>query len=243
MTLKETLAQLEALGNEKVRAQNSKNGAGDNQFGVNTAISENWPRRSRPSTLWPLLSGKPGTLMPCTRRMKSDVRRMESRPRRCRDSDASIQGNTLMGRCEGAQSPFYKVRAELDGGGIRSASCNCNQNSRGYCKHIVALLLTYAHKPELFAVHKDPAELLAEFDREQLAALLAKLMGEQPELYETVEAAMDQSKTGPSAANKRKKPTAKRKKVDVEPYRRRVRGIMQSLDRMRRQKHTGMSAD
>ena len=34
MTLKETLAQLESLGNEKVRAQNRKNGAGDNQFGV-----------------------------------------------------------------------------------------------------------------------------------------------------------------------------------------------------------------
>ena len=33
-TLQETLAQLEALGNEKVRAQNRKNGAGDNQFGV-----------------------------------------------------------------------------------------------------------------------------------------------------------------------------------------------------------------
>ena len=33
-TLKETLAQLEALGNEKVRAHNSKNGAGNNQFGV-----------------------------------------------------------------------------------------------------------------------------------------------------------------------------------------------------------------
>jgi len=34
MTLKETLTQLEALGNEKVRARNSRNGAGDNQFGV-----------------------------------------------------------------------------------------------------------------------------------------------------------------------------------------------------------------
>jgi len=34
MTLKETLAQLESLGNEKVRAHNTKNGAGDNQFGV-----------------------------------------------------------------------------------------------------------------------------------------------------------------------------------------------------------------
>ena len=34
MTVKETLKQLKALGNEKVRAQNAKSGAGDNQFGV-----------------------------------------------------------------------------------------------------------------------------------------------------------------------------------------------------------------
>lgn len=34
MTLKETLAQLKALGEEKVRAVNHRNGAGDNQFGV-----------------------------------------------------------------------------------------------------------------------------------------------------------------------------------------------------------------
>ncbi|MFN0083787.1 MAG: DNA alkylation repair protein [Blastocatellia bacterium] len=34
MTLKETLKQLESLGNEKVRAQNIRNGAGENQFGV-----------------------------------------------------------------------------------------------------------------------------------------------------------------------------------------------------------------
>ncbi len=34
MTLKETLTQLKALGDEKVRKHNKKNGAGDNQFGV-----------------------------------------------------------------------------------------------------------------------------------------------------------------------------------------------------------------
>lgn len=34
MTLQETLKQLEALGNEKVRAQNAKSGAGAAQFGV-----------------------------------------------------------------------------------------------------------------------------------------------------------------------------------------------------------------
>jgi len=34
LTLEETLKQLETLGNEKMRAHNSKHGAGDNQFGV-----------------------------------------------------------------------------------------------------------------------------------------------------------------------------------------------------------------
>jgi len=34
MTLKETLEQLEALGNAKVRAQNARSGAGNDQFGV-----------------------------------------------------------------------------------------------------------------------------------------------------------------------------------------------------------------
>ncbi|QYK53638.1 MAG: DNA alkylation repair protein [Fimbriimonadaceae bacterium] len=34
MTLTEAMSRLEALGNEKMRAMNIKNGAGDNQFGV-----------------------------------------------------------------------------------------------------------------------------------------------------------------------------------------------------------------
>ena len=34
MTLKETLKQLESLGDEKMRAYNIKGGGGDNQFGV-----------------------------------------------------------------------------------------------------------------------------------------------------------------------------------------------------------------
>lgn len=34
MTLEEALARLEALGDEKMRAQNVKRGAGANQFGV-----------------------------------------------------------------------------------------------------------------------------------------------------------------------------------------------------------------
>lgn len=54
-------------------------------------------------------------------------------------SNAAIQGHTLSGECEGSGSPFYKVCAELDGGGIRSATCSCPYDFGGYCKHIVAL--------------------------------------------------------------------------------------------------------
>jgi 3-methyladenine DNA glycosylase AlkD len=48
-TLKETLAQLEALGNEKVRAQNSKNGAGDNQFGVRLGVIRELAPKIKPN--------------------------------------------------------------------------------------------------------------------------------------------------------------------------------------------------
>ncbi|MET0650031.1 MAG: SWIM zinc finger family protein [Pyrinomonadaceae bacterium] len=101
-------------------------------------------------------------------------------------SRAAIQDRTLSGACEGSESPFYRVRAELDEGGVRSASCTCPYDFGGYCKHVVALLLSYAHEPESFAVRKEPAKLLSELSREQLLALLIKLLSEQPDLYEPI---------------------------------------------------------
>lgn len=144
-------------------------------------------------------------------------------------SNAAIQGRTLSGECEGNESPFYKVRAELDDGGIRSAACTCPYDFGGYCKHIVALLLAYAQKPKQFAARREPAELLAGLTREQLLALVTKLLREQPDLYGWVEAAL----ASPAASGKAKSKTAKRKRVDTAVYQRRVRAVMHSLDHMR----------
>jgi uncharacterized Zn finger protein len=144
-------------------------------------------------------------------------------------SNAAIQGQTLSGECEGNESPFYKVRVELDSSGIRSATCTCPYDFGGYCKHVVALLLTYAQKPKQLSVRQEPTELLSDLTREQLLALVARLLREQPDLYEWVEAAL----TLPAASGKAKSKTAKRKRVDTAVYQRRVRGIMHSLDRMR----------
>jgi uncharacterized Zn finger protein len=144
-------------------------------------------------------------------------------------SRAAIQGRTLSGVCEGSESPFYRMRAEMDEGGVRSASCTCPYDFGGYCKHVIALLLCYVHKPEDFAVRKEPAELMSDLSREQLIALLTKLVGEQPDLYELIGAAL----AAPSVSGGGKTTPSKRREVDVEVYRRRVSGIMHGLDHMR----------
>ncbi|MCI0487228.1 MAG: SWIM zinc finger family protein [Blastocatellia bacterium] len=144
-------------------------------------------------------------------------------------SQTSIQGSTLSGECEGTQSPFYQVRAELDEGGIRSAACTCPYDFGGHCKHIVALLLAYAESPERFAARQDTAKFLAGLSREQLLALLVKLLGERPEFGEWIEASIAQ----PTGSAPRQSSPAQRRKIDTEVHRHRVRSIMHSLDHMR----------
>jgi uncharacterized Zn finger protein len=157
-------------------------------------------------------------------------------------SNARIEGDTLSGDCEGTESPFYQVRVELDSGGIRSADCSCPYDFGGYCKHIVALLLAYLHKPEKFAARKKPTELLGDLNPDQLLALMTRLLEERRDLCDWVEAARDL----PSVSRKGEAKTEKRKKVDTSAYRRRVRSIMHSLDHMRMSEaywHVGGLAD
>ncbi len=138
-------------------------------------------------------------------------------------SNAAIQGTLLSGECAGTYAPYYRVQVELDEAGIAEASCTCLYEYGGYCKHIVALLLAYLHHPKSFTARKSPAELLADLDHNDLVAILTKLMQEQPELCDRIEALT----SVPSRSRK------KRKKVDIEVYRRHIIGIVHSLDGMR----------
>lgn len=140
-------------------------------------------------------------------------------------SNTAIQEDMLTGECAGTSAPYYVLRVELDAGGIRSASCSCPYEYGGYCKHEVALLLAYVHAPKDFAKRQAPSEWLADLDRETLLALLTKLLHDRPELVDWVEAAV----STPSGKSKK----GKHKAVDAEVYRRQVRNIIHSLDRMR----------
>ena len=155
-------------------------------------------------------------------------------------SNTTRQGNVLMGDCEGTSAPYYRVQVELDEAGIRDAQCSCPYEYGGYCKHVVALLLTYVHHPKQFAVRQAPADLLADLSRDDLAALVTALLKRQPELYDWVEAAI----STPSSSGKTKK--SRRKKVDAGVYRRQIVGILHSLDGMRASEaygHVGGLAD
>src|SRR5574341_1089252 len=103
-------------------------------------------------------------------------------------SNTAIQGALLSGECAGTYAPYYRVQVELDEAGIAGASCTCPSEFGGYCKHIVALLLAYVHHPKSFVAGKAPAQLLADLDQDDLIAILTKLMEEQPELFDRIEA-------------------------------------------------------
>jgi uncharacterized Zn finger protein len=139
-------------------------------------------------------------------------------------SNTFIQGMLLSGECAGTYAPYYRVQVELDQAGIADASCTCLYEYGGYCKHIVALLLAYLRYPKSFAVRKAPAELLSDLDHNDLTTILTKLIQEQPDLYDRIEAMT----SVPSTSKKKR-----RKKVDIEVHRRHILGIIHSLDGMR----------
>jgi len=142
-------------------------------------------------------------------------------------SNTSIQENTLLGECEGTSAPYYQVRVELDKAGIRDAECTCPYDWGGLCKHVIALLLTYVHDRQQFAVRAQPDELLSSLTRDELVALLGKLMREQPDLYDRIAATV-------AVPVKTKAGKAKqRKAIDLDVYRRRIIGILHSLDGLR----------
>jgi len=60
VTLKETLRQLKSLGDAKVRAQNAKQGAGDNQFGVSLGEIRVVAKKLRTNHELALALGRPG---------------------------------------------------------------------------------------------------------------------------------------------------------------------------------------
>ena len=140
--------------------------------------------------------------------------------------DTQRRGKTLIAQVEGSQYEPYQVTITLDEAGVQDTNCTCPYDRGGICKHIIAVLLTYIHKPDSFTVRPEPAELLAGLDGDTLRHLLTELLTRHPDLLDEVEAAL-------ATQSAQSTPPHRRTPLNPAPYRRQVISILHSLDSIR----------
>jgi uncharacterized Zn finger protein len=134
--------------------------------------------------------------------------------------------DTIEAKCVGSEPVPYRVSATLaragSGTSPKTASCTCPRG--GFCKHIVALLLTWIDDPSRFTELPPMADQLADRSPEQLIALIERMVDRYPDLQRLIDLPMPPSPTssGDVAANA--------VTVDVEPIRQQVRLAIQEFD-------------
>ncbi|MCP4407355.1 MAG: SWIM zinc finger domain-containing protein [Gammaproteobacteria bacterium] len=97
------------------------------------------------------------------------------------------RGNTLLAEVEGNSYEPYQIIIELDMGGVVDADCTCPYERGGFCKHIVAILLSYADESNEITQRPTVDALLADLDRDRLLNLLTNLLNNHSELIDWVE--------------------------------------------------------
>ncbi|QQS55228.1 MAG: SWIM zinc finger domain-containing protein [Candidatus Competibacteraceae bacterium] len=100
------------------------------------------------------------------------------------------RGDELEADVQGSMPRPYRVWIQFEGTRIADAGCTCPYEYEGWCKHIVAVLLTCAAQPDAVEIRPPLAETLATLDRAQLQALLLKLADRIPRLNDMIETAL-----------------------------------------------------
>ncbi|MEB3359547.1 MAG: SWIM zinc finger family protein [Synechococcales bacterium] len=142
------------------------------------------------------------------------------------------RGTALSALVEGSDVHPYRVRIGFDKGGITSAVCTCPYDFEGWCKHIVAVLLTCVHNPDHIEQRAELAELLGPLSREQLETVLKNLVDEWPEWVDTIEQkivclSQAAAQPQPSKASVRQS-LPRRTLVDPAPIERQVQYVIDS---------------
>ncbi len=138
------------------------------------------------------------------------------------------RGQSLIGEVWGSQYDPYRVEVTFDSAGITGAFCSCPYDWGGWCKHVVAVLLTLIREKPGVEERPTVDALLADLNAEQLRSVLEALITNDATLITEVETLMAQwqdVESGTSGVSKRG--------VDPAAFRQRVRWILHSLDGMR----------
>ena len=142
----------------------------------------------------------------------------------------TLRGSQLLAEVQGSRYEPYRVEVTLGTGAILNAHCSCPYDWGGYCKHIVATLLTCLHERDSIDERPTIEAVLEELDRDQLKALVSVLAERQPDLVDWIESlAMDlkppPQETGPGLPPSRQRVAA----VNATSIRRQVRATLRGL--------------
>ena len=105
-----------------------------------------------------------------------------------------IQEREMRAECAGSRYEPYRVRVAFGENGVTAASCTCPRG--GFCKHLVALLLTYVHRPDSFRTVPSLAEMLSQLDKDSLITLIRDMVEREPALLSMVELAATLARGG-----------------------------------------------
>ena len=141
------------------------------------------------------------------------------------------RGDQIQARVRGSDYEPYQVSITFNTRCLTGATCTCPYDWGGWCKHIVAVLLTCLHKPTIIRARPPLEETLASLKKEQLQALLLNLAARYPGMVDEIENKLDTPKQSRRSKNTQAaSPTA----IDPHYVRGQVHSIVHSLDHMRR---------
>ncbi len=142
-------------------------------------------------------------------------------------SSLVLRDNLLLAVVEGSAS--YHVCVKFQGDTINTADCTCPYDYDGWCKHIVATLLTCIRQPNKIEERPSLAQLLKPLDLQQTQQLIQQLVEKQPELLNRIERAVNQialRTVSVKPSNSQQFP-----KIDMGSYRSQVRRLLRDAVR------------
>ena len=125
-----------------------------------------------------------------------------------------LQGDELRAECAGSEYEPYELSVTFDKKGVAEMDCTCPYDQGGVCKHLVALLLTCAHKPQAVRRLDSLDKMLAERSKEELIAIVKQMVKRDAKLLHVIELATAGPRPG--------------KPMNVAAYRNQARRAMQS---------------
>ena len=137
--------------------------------------------------------------------------------------DVVRRGNLLTAQVQGSDYAPYEIAVSLlDDGSIDDATCTCPYDWGGYCKHIVAVLLT-ALQGDKITVKPELDTLLAGLTEAQLRRIIRAVAEDEPALVAAIEQEVEWLKTTPVADTASTAPAAHAITFDLAAIRREIR--------------------